>query len=236
MAEYVVYYRVSTERQGRSGLGLEAQRAMVEQFLSPADQVIAEFTEIQSGKRDDRAELWNAINLVKKTRSKLLIPKLDRFSRKVSFIAGIIDQGIELVVCEHPNVSTFFLHLLACFAEEERRQISERTKAALRAAKNRGIVLGRNAQALAARRQSEKRIFFETIRAEFERAMVETGSYSGAARLLNEQGVPTFKGARWYPQTVKNYVRASTQPTLPSDHDHIQAPAKTCSKQSSTDR
>lgn len=146
MAEYVVYYRVSTERQGRSGLGLEAQRAMVEQFLTSTDQVIAEFTEIQSGKRDDRAELWNAINLVKKTRSKLLIPKLDRFSRKVSFISGIIDQGIELVVCEHPNVTTFFLHLLACFAEEERRQISERTRAALRAAKNRGwdgwVVLG----------------------------------------------------------------------------------------------
>lgn len=206
MAEYVVYYRVSTERQGRSGLGLEAQRAMVEQFLQPADNVIAEFTEIQSGKRDDRAELWNAINLVKKTRSKLLIPKLDRFSRKVSFISGIIDQGIELTVCEHPNVSTFFLHLLACFAEEERRQISERTRAALRAAKKRGTVLGRNAQALAAQRRLEKREFFETVRTEFERAIADAGSFSGAARLLNDRGVKTAKGGRWYPQTVRNYV------------------------------
>ena len=74
MIEYVVYYRVSTERQGRSGIGLEAQRAMVKQFINPDDQVVAEFTEIQSGKRDDRVELWKAINLVKKTRSKLLIP------------------------------------------------------------------------------------------------------------------------------------------------------------------
>ncbi len=205
MTEYVAYYRVSTERQGRSGLGLEAQRAMVEQFLQPTDSVVAEFTEIQSGKRDDRAELWNAINLVKKTRSKLLIPKLDRFSRKVSFISGIIDQGIELVVCEHPNVSIFFLHLLACFAEEERRQISERTKAALRAAKNRGTVLGRNAQALAAQRRLEKQEFFKTISNEFERALAQAGSFSGAARLLNESNVPTFKGGRWYPQTVKNY-------------------------------
>ncbi|WP_255103858.1 recombinase family protein [Shimia sp. CNT1-13L.2] len=205
MTEYVAYYRVSTERQGRSGLGLEAQRAMVEQFLQPHDKVIAEFTEIQSGKRDDRAELWNAINLTKKTRSKLLIPKLDRFSRKVSFISGIIDQGIELVVCEHPNVSTFFLHLLACFAEEERRQISERTKAALRAAKNRGTVLGRNAHALNAKRQSEKRDFFETIRDEFERAFEEAGTFSGTARLLNERGVRTAKGGKWYPQTVRNY-------------------------------
>ncbi|MEX3314766.1 recombinase family protein [Sulfitobacter sp. PS-8MA] len=206
MAEYVVYYRVSTERQGRSGLGLEAQRARVQQFLQPADNVIAEFTEIQSGKRDDRAELWNAINLVKKTRSKLLTPKLDRFSRKVSFISRIIDQGIELAVCEHPNVSTFFLHLLACFAEEERRQISERTKAALRAAKKRGTVLGRNAQALAAQRRLEKQEFFETVRAEFERAIADDGSFSGAARLLNDRGVKTAKGGKWYPQTVKNYL------------------------------
>ncbi|MEP2151685.1 MAG: recombinase family protein [Roseobacter sp.] len=100
MTEYVVYYRVSTERQGRSGLGLDAQKTMVERFLQPNDQITAEFTEIQSGKKDDRVQLWKAINLVKKNRSKLLIPKLDRFSRKVSFISGIIDQGVELVVCE----------------------------------------------------------------------------------------------------------------------------------------
>ncbi len=206
MTEYVVYYRVSTERQGRSGLGLEAQRAMVKQFLVPTDQVVAEFSEIQSGKRDDRVELWKAINLVKKNRYKLLIPKLDRFSRKVSFISGIIDQGIELVVCEHPNVSTFFLHLLACFAEEERRQISERTRAALRAAKERGTILGRNGKALAAKRRLEKQEFFETIRVEFEQAFKQDGSYSGTARLLTKRAVPTFKGGQWRPQTVKNYA------------------------------
>jgi DNA invertase Pin-like site-specific DNA recombinase len=211
MVEYIVYYRVSTERQGRSGLGLDAQRAMVEQFLQPADNVIAEFTEIQSGKRDDRPVLWKAINLAKKTRSKLLIPKLDRFSRKVSFISGIIDQGIELTVCEHPNVSTFFLHLLACFAEEERRQISERTRAALRAAKKRGIVLGRNAQTLAAQRRIEKENFFKTIRPEFEQAITDACSYSGTAVLLNERGVETFKGGKWHPQTVKNYASLLTK-------------------------
>jgi DNA invertase Pin-like site-specific DNA recombinase len=211
MVEYVVYYRVSTERQGRSGLGLDAQRAMVEQFLQPTDNVIAEFTEIQSGKRDDRPVLWKAINLAKKTRSKLLIPKLDRFSRKVSFISGIIDQGIELTVCEHPNVSTFFLHLLACFAEEERRQISERTIVALRAAKKRGTVLGRNATALAEQRRLEKKNFFETIRPEFEQAITDACSYSGTAVLLNERGVETFKGGKWHPQTVKNYASLLTK-------------------------
>jgi len=100
---------------------------------------------------------------------------------------------------------------LACFAEEERRQISERTRAALRAAKKRGTVLGRNAQALAAQRRLEKKNFFETIRPEFEQAIVDAGSYSGTAVLLNEQGVETFKGGKWHPQTVKNYASLLTK-------------------------
>ena len=206
MTDYVVYYRVSTERQGRSGLGLDAQRAMVEAFLQPCDSVIDEFTEIQSGKKDDRVKLWQAINLVKKTRSKLLIPKLDRFSRKVSFISGIIDQGVELVVCEHPNVNTFFLHLLACFAEEERRQISERTKAALRAAKNRGTVLGRNAHQLAKIRRENRRKFAVENANMLNTAIARAGSISAAARWLNDNDVPTATGGRWHPQTVKNYL------------------------------
>lgn len=206
MTEYVVYYRVSTERQGRSGLGLDAQRAMVEQFLQPGDTVLAEFTEIQSGKKDDRVKLWKAINLVKKSRSKLLIPKLDRFSRKVSFISGIIDQGVELVVCEHPNVNTFFLHLLACFAEEERRQISERTKAALTAAKKRGTVLGRNAHQLAATRHENRRNFACKNADTLNEALTEAGSISAAARWLNDRKVPTATRGRWHPQTVKNYI------------------------------
>lgn len=207
MTKYVAYFRVSTEQQGRSGLGMDAQKTMAENFLQPSDTIIAEFTEVQSGKRDDRVELWKAINLVKKTKSKLLLPKLDRFSRKVSFISGIIDQGIELVVCEHPNVSTFFLHLLACFAEEERRQISERTKAALSEAKKRGVVLGRNSHNLAARRRSEKKKFYKMIQLDFEKVVSETSSYAEAARLLNFREIPTFKGGRWHPQTVKNYTK-----------------------------
>ena len=206
MTEYVVYYRVSTERQGRSGLGLDAQRAMVDAFLQPGDIVMDEFTEIQSGKKDDRVKLWKAINLVKKTRSKLLIPKLDRFSRKVSFISGIIDQGVELVVCEHPNVNTFFLHLLACFAEEERRQISERTKAALKMAKNRGTVLGRHSHQLAATRRENRRKFALENENTLSTALTEAGSISAAARWLNDRKVPTSNGGRWHPQTVKNYV------------------------------
>ena len=206
MVDYVVYYRVSTERQGRSGLGLDAQRSMVERFLTSTDTIIAEFTEIESGKNDKRSELWKAITLVKKTKAKLLIPKLDRFSRKVSFIAGIIDQGVELVVCEHPNVNTFFLHLLACFAEEERRQISERTKAALAEAKKRGRVLGVNGKALAAARRQQKREFVEANLPAFRAIWDQAPSASEAARRLNAAKLATPKGTKWYPATVLSFA------------------------------
>ncbi|ETD85018.1 DNA invertase [Rhodobacter capsulatus B6] len=124
----------------------------------------------------------------------------------MSFISGIIDQGVELVVCEHPNVNTFFLHLLACFAEEERRQISERTKAALTAAKNRGTVLGRNAHQLASTRRENRRKFALENADRLRMAINEAGSISAAARWLNDQKVPTATGGRWHPQTVKNYL------------------------------
>ncbi|MBM1222532.1 recombinase family protein [Ponticoccus sp. SC2-23] len=208
MVDYVVYYRVSTERQGRSGLGLDAQRSMVERFLGPNDTLLAEFTEIQSGKRDDRQQLWKAINLVKKTKSKLLLPKLDRFSRKVSFISGIIDQGVELEVCEHPGVSTFFLHLLACFAEEERRQISERTRAALAEAKRRGVKLGQNGKRLAEQRAKDRLQFARQIKPHLDAAWADTASASEVARYFNQIGLPTANGGRWHAQTVLNYTRA----------------------------
>jgi DNA invertase Pin-like site-specific DNA recombinase len=209
MVEYVVYYRVSTERQGRSGLGLDAQRSMVERFLQPHDRIVAEFTEVESGKNDKRLELWKAINLVKKTKGKLLIPKLDRFSRKVSFVSGIIDQGVELVVCEHPNVSTFFLHLLACFAEEERRQISERTKAALGEAKKRGTVLGQNGRNLAEQRRFQKSRFVQANFETFVEVWRVSQSASEVARRLNESQVKTPKATRWYPSTVLRFANAA---------------------------
>ena len=209
MVDYVVYYRVSTERQGRSGLGLDAQRSMVERFLMPTDTIIAEFTEIESGKNDKRSELWKAITLVKKTKAKLLIPKLDRFSRKVSFISGIIDQGIELVVCEYPNVNTFFLHLLACFAEEERRQISERTRAALAEAKRRGRKLGVNGKRLAEVRKQQKLKFVEANLPEFKAIWDQAPSASEAARRLNISKVPTPKGTQWYPSTVISFANTA---------------------------
>ena len=119
MTRYVAYFRVSTASQGRSGLGLAAQRTKIDEFLEKGDEVVAEFVEIQSGKSDTRTELWRAIAHAKKHSAKILIAKLDRFSRKVSFIAGIMEQGIGLVVAEMPNATDFQLHIFAALAQED---------------------------------------------------------------------------------------------------------------------
>ena len=131
MGRFVAYLRVSTAKQGKSGLGLAAQRSKIEAFLSPEDELLAEYVETKSGKRDEREELWNAIRYAKRHSAKLVIAKLDRFSRKVSFISRIMDEGVSLAVADMPNASDFQLHIFAALAQEERRLISERTKAAL---------------------------------------------------------------------------------------------------------
>lgn len=203
MARYVAYFRVSTEKQGKSGLGLAAQHSLVERFLSEGDKVVAEYVEVQSGRNDERVELWKAINHAKKHDAKLLIAKLDRFSRKVSFIASIMEQGIGLVVAEMPHASDFQLHIFAALAQEERRLISERTRSALAEAKKRGVVLGKNGRVLA-----EQNRIAANERAEILRPiitpMVEQGlSLSEIARRLNEMGILTTTGSRFYPEQVR---------------------------------
>jgi len=203
MTRYVAYFRVSTEKQGKSGLGLAAQRTLIERFLSAGDEVIAEFVEVQSGKNDERVELWKAIGHAKKQNAKILIAKLDRFSRKVSFIAGIMEQGIGLVVAEMPHATDFQLHIFAALAQEERRLISERTRNALAEAKKRGVELGKNGKVLAVQRRQEADKRAEALRPVIM-PMVEAGlSYSEIARRLNEQGFQTVNGRRFRAQQVK---------------------------------
>lgn len=149
--KFVAYYRVSTARQGKSGLGLSAQEAKVREFVSTRGRLVGEFTEIESGRRNDRRVLWEAIESAKRQDAKLIIARLDRFSRRVSFIAGVMEQGVGLTVAEMPDATEFQLHIFAALAQEERRLISERTKAALAEAKKRGVRLGTNGVQLAAR-------------------------------------------------------------------------------------
>ena len=206
MARYVSYFRVSTASQGRSGLGLAAQRTKVAEFLQATDEVVAEFVEVQSGKSDTRTELWRAITHAKKQSAKILIAKLDRFSRKVSFIAGIMEQGIGLVVAEMPNATDFQLHIFAALAQEERRLISERTRNALAEAKRRGVALGKNGAVLA-RLNHEKAAAGAQLLAPILREHREQGlSYSAIARVMNENGVTGSHGGRLHPQSVKNML------------------------------
>lgn len=168
--------------------------------------MIGEYVEVQSGKNDERAELWKAINHAKRNDAKLLIAKLDRFSRKVSFIASIMEQGIGLVVAEMPNATDFQLHIFAALAQEERRLISERTRNALAEAKNRGVQLGQNAKALALRHREDADSRAEALQPIIQ-PMVEQGlSLCEIARRLNAMQVRPFRGLRFYPQQVKALI------------------------------
>ena len=140
---FVAYIRVSTDKQGRSGLGLEAQQAAIDAFLRPGDRLLQPaFREIESGKNSDRPQLRAALARCRLTGATLLIARLDRLARSVRFIASLMEEGAPFVACDMPTATPFMLHVYAAVAEEEARAISKRTKAALAAAKARGVVLG----------------------------------------------------------------------------------------------
>jgi DNA invertase Pin-like site-specific DNA recombinase len=141
---FVSYMRVSTSEQGESGLGLEAQRQAVADYLAAEScDLIAEFIEIESGSRKDRPQLLAAIEICKGEKASLVIAKLDRLGRNVAFISTLMESGISFVAADNPHANKLMVHMLAAFAEHERDQIRARTKAALAAAKARGVVLGR---------------------------------------------------------------------------------------------
>lgn len=207
MTRYVAYFRVSTEKQGKSGLGLAAQRSLIERFLSDGDEVVAEFLEVQSGKKDDRLELWKAIAHAKKHDAKILIAKLDRFSRKVSFIAGIMEQGIGLVIAEMPHATDFQLHIFAALAQEERRLISERTRNALAEAKKRGVELGKYGRVLAERNRMAAIAHSHELEPIVAPKLEAGLSLGEIARSLNSAGLRTRNGRPYHAQTVRNMAK-----------------------------
>jgi len=142
MADFIAYYRVSTDRQGASGLGLDAQRQAVAGFIGTG-QLVAEFTEIESGRRHtNRPQLLAALAECRKRRAALLIARLDRLARNVAFIAALMENGTDFIACDMPQASRLTIHILAAVAEHEREMISTSTKAALAEAKRRGTTLG----------------------------------------------------------------------------------------------
>ncbi len=142
MPNFVAYYRVSTDKQGQSGLGLDAQRHAVASYLSGRADIVAEFTEVESGKKHDRPQLAAALAECRWRRAKLVIAKLDRLARNVYFISGLMESGVEFVAGDMPEANRLTLHILAAVAEHEREMISKRTKEALAVAKTRGTRLG----------------------------------------------------------------------------------------------
>ena len=151
--KFIAYFRVSTDKQGKSGLGLEAQRKAVLDYLNGGRwTLVQEFVEIESGKHSDRQQLAAALAACKKHRAKLVIAKLDRLSRNLAFIAALMESSVEFVAVDNPHANKLTVHILAAVAEHEREMISERTKAALQAAKARGVRLGNPQLAKAAKR------------------------------------------------------------------------------------
>lgn len=225
MGRFVAYYRVSTDAQGRSGLGLEAQKATVTAFLKPGEEVVAEFLEVETGKGADafarRPQLAAAVAECRRTKSKLLVAKLDRLARNVRFFLELMDShGVTVVFCDVPETAgpmgRFILTTLAAVAELEAGMISERTKAALAAAKARGTRLGNprihaDAKAFAEGREAVFRAkYLDGIDLAAEiRAVREDGvtGYRAIAEALNARGVPTPRGARWHPASVHKQMR-----------------------------
>ena len=227
-AKFVSYLRVSTDRQGRSGLGLEAQRKAVADYLNGGNwELIAEFVEVETGKRDDRPKLREALHRAKVTGATLVIAKLDRLSRNLAFIAALQDSGAKFVAADMPEANETMIQFMAVIAQHERKMISTRTKAALAAARARGKRLGNpNLAALQAvgagkpgwtagadsNRASADRFardvlpVVEAIRAD------GITSLEGIANALNSRGILTARGGRWYATTVRNLLKREVRP------------------------
>ena len=206
--KFVAYYRVSTDKQGRSGLGLEAQREAVMRFLSAGGwPPLEEFTEVETGKGsnalDKRPQLRAALACARKHKATLVIAKLDRLARNVHFISGLIEQRVPIVAADMPDADITMLQIYAVMAEREARVIGERTKAALAAAKARGTVLGAHGRVLAVQNKAEAVDRLAPIADRLRAYRAEGLTMRRIADALNADGVPSPGGASWHPGNVQ---------------------------------
>lgn len=216
----VLYFRVSTTAQGRSALGLAAQRTAVEQFCETRGcEVLAEFTEVESGNRNDRPQLAKAIHRAQVTGATLVIAKLDRLSRNAAFLLQLQDSGVRFIAADMPDACHLTVGILALVAQQEREAISARTKAALAAAKERGQRLGNPNGAEALLRAAKGNgAAVEAIKAAADEhaaklqpvvdELRERGitSLAGIARELNQMQMRTPRGGMWHPSSVRNLL------------------------------
>jgi DNA invertase Pin-like site-specific DNA recombinase len=216
MTSYIGYTRVSTAEQGRSGLGLEAQEEAIRRFLKDGDRLLTPtYVEVESGKRSDRPELAKALAQARLTGATLLVAKLDRLARNVAFVSQLMESGVPFLACDNPHATRLTLHILAAVDEDERKRISDRTKAALGAAKARGVKLGGfrgfkvdPAKGLEARREAAN-VFNERVRVAVEKLMRDgCESLQSLARALNDDGIRTRRGGAWSATQVARVLAA----------------------------
>jgi DNA invertase Pin-like site-specific DNA recombinase len=213
--KWVSYLRVSTDRQGRSGLGIEAQRSAVADYLNGGSwSLVKEFLEVESGKRSDRPMLADAIKTCRVYGAKLVIAKLDRLSRDAHFLLGLEKAGVDFVAADMPNANRLTVGIMAMVAEEERRMISKRTKDALAAAKRRGTKLGGDRGVVPSKKVRAMGVEAQRARADAKAAdlapIIKELQAAGKTSLraiaagLNEVGIPTARGGEWSsPQVMR---------------------------------
>jgi DNA invertase Pin-like site-specific DNA recombinase len=212
--KFVAYYRVSTDRQGMSGLGLDAQRQAVATHIGQAE-LVAEFTEVESGRKNDREQLALALSLAKRTKAVLVIAKLDRLARNVHFISGLLESGVPFVCADMPEADRTFLQMMAVFAEWEARKISERTKAALAQVKAKGRKLGSPTPQIGsaigvAKVQAKADKYADRIGPVVREILAKTGATTlrDIAEVLMARGIDTPRGGcMWNPSQVSNLLK-----------------------------
>ena len=215
----IAYYRVSTTAQGKSGLGLDAQQATVRTFCERERiELLSEAVEVETGKGSDalnqRPVLNATLNTAQREDAAVIVSKLDRLSRDVHFISGLMAHRVPFIVAElGKDADPFMLHLYAALAEKERTLISQRTKEALRAAKVRGVILGNRTNLEDARRRGRESnargavAFVEKVKPAIQPLLDRGVSYRQIALRLNKMGVPTARGGVWQAMQVSNIAK-----------------------------
>lgn len=221
MQNYVAYYRVSTDKQGADGLGIEAQKATVNSYvLSKGGRILESYVEVKSGRKANREVVRQALAHAKRTKATLIVAKLDRLARDVHFISGLTAANVSFVACDLPDADETTIHIFAAMAQYESKRISERVKAAWDVKKAKGLPAGNPNIAELGKKYLEKA---NTKRSEaakkrnerwkwiIDQYCVGCDTYQAIADMLNEMGFVTVNGKRFYAQTVKRIVQGATE-------------------------